>query len=452
MEKRNLEIYNAITQKLLSQFASDSDKNVVFSPLSILVLLGILADATGSETREEIAKALGCDDNAEEIIEWLTAAQKDLMKSGALISSNAVCIREDIKNKIASGYEKHLQDVFDGKLFTAKDMVDAVNRWVNEKTNGMIPQIADESMSAMLACLMNAIAFEAKWDKKYEYDDIDAGEFTNSDGSCKEVTMMRSTEWQYIEDAHFTGFTKPYKEVGYSFMALLPKKEEPEYLHKALDGINLTKLFHSRNGEKVITSIPEYTLEFGQELNDFCKGLGIEKAFSDNADFSPMIDEWLKVDKIIHKAKIQVDRNGTKAVAVTIAVACAGCVPRFDYKIVDLDRPFVFAIVHEDTGLPVFAGVVNHLEDSYSEPECFETEDVFFDTDEEFEEYMKTKFHGIANRIHPDKSPLYESSEEIRELFADAQKYYKEKDVYGIQVVEHNLNRLLEELGENQYE
>ena len=111
MEKRNLDIYNAITQKLLSQCASDSDNNVVFSPLSILVLLGILADATGSETREEIAKALGCDDNAEEIIEWLTAAQKDLMKSGALISSNAVCIREDIKNKIASGYEKHLQDV-----------------------------------------------------------------------------------------------------------------------------------------------------------------------------------------------------------------------------------------------------------------------------------------------------------------------------------------------------
>ena len=45
------------------------------------------------ETREEIAKALGSDDNAEKIIEWLTAAQKDLMESGALISSNAVCIR-----------------------------------------------------------------------------------------------------------------------------------------------------------------------------------------------------------------------------------------------------------------------------------------------------------------------------------------------------------------------
>ena len=138
MEKRNLEIYNAITQKLLSQFASDIDKNVVFSPLSILVLLGILADATGSETREEIAKALGSDDNAEEIIEWLTAAQKDLMESGALISSNAVCIREDIKNKIASGYDKHLQDVFDRQgqeMDGTADMLSALYMlWVQEYT------------------------------------------------------------------------------------------------------------------------------------------------------------------------------------------------------------------------------------------------------------------------------------------------------------------------------
>ena len=108
----------------------------------------------------------------------------------------------------------------------------------------------------------------------------------------------------------------------------------------------------------------------------------------------------------------------------------------------------MFAIVHDDTGIPVFAGVVNHLEDSYTEPEGFEPEDVFFDSNEEFEEYMKTKFHNIANRIHPDKSPLYESSEEIRELFADAQRYYKENDPFGIQVVEYNLNRLLEEIGE----
>ena len=43
---------------------------------------------------------------------------------------------------------------------------------------------------------------------------------------------------------------------------------------------------------------------------------------------------------------------------------------------------------------------------------------------------------------------FYESSEDIRELYADAKKYYRRKDPFGIQVVEYNLNRLLEEFGE----
>lgn len=444
----SLKIYNDITRKLLSRFAADENRNIVFSPLSVLVLLGMLADATGTQTREEISKAIGCDADPKEIIAWLSDVQKKLEESGALSSANAVCIKEDIKKKVASGYEDHLKEVFDGRLFSAKDMVDAVNKWVNQNTKGMIPQIADESMNTMLACLMNAIAFEAKWGQKYEYDDIDYGDFNNSDGTCSEVTMMRSTEWQYIEDSHFTGFTKPYKEVGYSYMALLPKKDDPKYLRKAIEKMDLTSLYNSKSGEKVVTEIPEYKLEFGDQLNDFCKGLGIESAFSDHADFSPMIDEWIKVDQIIHKAFIQVDRNGTKAAAVTAAVCCAGCAPVFDYKIVDLDRPFVFAIVHDDTGLPVFVGVVNHLEGGEYDIESVELDELYFDTEEECQEYVKSTFHKIADRIHPDKSTLYDSSEEIRQLFADAQKYYKECDPWGLQVVEHNLNSLLTEMGE----
>lgn len=101
----------------------------------------------------------------------------------------------------------------------------------------------------MLACLINAVAFEAKWSKEYEYDNLDYGEFNNSDGTCSEVTMMRSAEWQYIEDPHFTGFTKPYKEVGYSYMALLPRNEDPEYMRKAIENLDLTSLFNSKSEE-----------------------------------------------------------------------------------------------------------------------------------------------------------------------------------------------------------
>lgn len=75
-----------------------------------------------------------------------------------------------------------------------------------------------------------------------------------------------------------------------------------------------------------------------------------------------MSSEWLKADAVIHKARIEVDRQGTKASAVSAMVVVAGCAPDYDrIKYVALNRPFLYAIVHEKTGLPVFAGILNRL-------------------------------------------------------------------------------------------
>lgn len=115
-------------------------------------------------------------------------------------------------------------------------------------------------------------------------------------------------------------------------------------------------------------------------------------------------------------------------------------------KEVILDRPFVFAIVHNDTGLPVFAGVVNHIKEGEYDAERFEPEECIFETEEEAEAYLKDMYHRIADRVHPDKNPLYEKSEEIRQLFAEAQEAYKLKDPFWLQMIEYNLKRTLSEL------
>lgn len=72
-----------------------------------------------------------------------------------------------------------------------------------------------------------------------------------------------------------------------------------------------------------------------------------------------MSREWLKVDSIVHKAHIEVDRKGTKAAAVTMAFVVAGCAPLGGFKSVVLNRPFVYAIMNRETKLPVFAGIYN---------------------------------------------------------------------------------------------
>lgn len=89
--------------------------------------------------------------------------------------------------------------------------------------------------------------------------------------------------------------------------------------------------------------------------------MGIRTTFTPEADFSPLSSAQLMVDAIIHKAHIEVDSQGTKAAAITEEVM-VGCCPNFDAKEVYLDRPFVYANMHVETRLPVFVGVLNHVD------------------------------------------------------------------------------------------
>ena len=84
--------------------------------------------------------------------------------------------------------------------------------------------------------------------------------------------------------------------------------------------------------------------------------------FENGADFSNMINEQIKVSDVIQKAFIKVNRDGTKAAVVTGMICELGCCTREEVKRVELNRPFIYAIVNVDTGLPVFVGSVNKLE------------------------------------------------------------------------------------------
>ncbi len=356
--------YNEITRYLMESFAkAKKGENIVISPTSIIMLLGIAADAVQGKTRDEILDVIGSNISYEELMAVLKEIQTNSSASDSLMLSNAVCVKDRISESVSPTYPERLRDVFDGKLFTSADIVRDVNAWVKEKTKGMIEKAADESMNERLACLMNAIAFEAEWLEPYEEDDIYDGEFNNADGTVTEVQMLDSSEDTYIEDEFFTGFMKPYKDEKYVFMALLPKKKKSaSFLLRTIKQIDFSKLFNESVYGTVYVTMPEFKYDFGEDMTELCKELGISTLFTPEADFSPMSSEWLKVDSIIHKAHIEVDRMGTKAVAVTMAYVVDGCAPSMDFKSVCLDRPFVYAIMDTETCWPVFTGIYNQAE------------------------------------------------------------------------------------------
>lgn len=358
---------------------SDLSKNVVVSPLSIYILLTILCESSNGKTKDEILELIVGKEQMKdtEFIQSLIEIIGEIYSSASSQCSmaNALITKEEYVNAFNKEKLESLKKTFQLETFNGKDINTLINDWVSKKTIGLIPQIVDDHAKFDFA-LLNAIAFSGRWEERYRPKDIDEdGIFTNSNGFAEKVTMMSSEEHKGIIDQDVIGFTKPYKEGAFDFMALVPNKDEIPLLPEAEDMSlspllkkhiieKLHVLYESKKEGKVFVTIPEYDFSYDVTLNDALQELGIHYIFSENADMSPLVNiSESHVDEILHKATIKVDRNGTKAAAVTIAQACIGACPRFldDDLVVDLDRPFIFSIMHKNTGIPVFIGIVNTI-------------------------------------------------------------------------------------------
>ena len=353
------ERFNEISRTILSHMLESSDKNIVFSPYSIYVILDILVNSTSGKTKNEVTSFLS---DGTYSSDTLSVIDQHLEGSDQFSSTNAAMVKSDLNKYIDKLYIQMLKDHYDAEYFSTKDLIKEVNDWVCKKTKGKITQIADDTMKDMVFALINAVSFNAEWLEEYDGFRIYEDEFTNYDNTKSDVIIMHSNEDYYIEDDTFTGFIKKYKGEEFSFLGLLPKDNKVS-LKNTVNNLNITNLYSKAKEAIVLVAIPEYRTEYGIELSDLFKSEGIKEAFTDNADFSPVCTEIPpKIQKIIHKACIEVDKQGTKVEAITFeSVECGSAPDSDEIKEVELNRPFIYSIVHNKTHLPLFFGVVNKL-------------------------------------------------------------------------------------------
>lgn len=255
------ERYNELTREMLLEFGKNKG-NVIFSPFSILTLLCMAADLTDTETRKQILNIISKHCPYGEVKDAISELTKELSKDPTMSVANALCVNAKIAETIKEDFRSSLMRDFDAKIFDSKNIVNDVNKWVSKKTKGMISEIADPSMKNMLACLMNAVCFDAKWQEPYKEEDICEDDFTNYDGSVSEVTMMSSSEYGYIKNKRLQGFVKPYKGNRYSFMALLPEKKSYDELLGCLKDLDFSRLFKEKQNTEVKVDMPEFKHDF----------------------------------------------------------------------------------------------------------------------------------------------------------------------------------------------
>ena len=252
----------------------------------------------------------------------------------------------------------------------------------------MIPTVIQDLDPLAAAVLVNALAFEGEWAEPYEDYQVHENDFTNANGESEDAVYLAETGDTYFESDKAVGFTKPYYGNEYAFLAILPKEKISANDFMAEFTADDYRKFYDSKTDKwdVRTIIPKFSYDYEYLMNDTLKEMGADDAFSpDDADFSNIAelkDENLYISKVIHKTHIELDQYGTKAAAATVvemdmAMAVADPV---EYKEVYLDRPFAYAIIDLETGVPVFIGTVNSL-DGMADQNTDGTDDVLPDDD-----------------------------------------------------------------------
>ena len=116
---------------------------------------------------------------------------------------------------------------------------------------------------------------------------------------------------------------------------------------------------------RINLSLPKFDISSQTDLSQTLQALGVTSVFnSSTADFSPLIrqthfDGSVRLSKIDHAARVQIDEEGIAAAAYTIMQAPGESIPPEQEVDFVLDRPFLFLITSRDN-LPLFAGVVNN--------------------------------------------------------------------------------------------
>ena len=84
----------------------------------------------------------------------------------------------------------------------------------------------------------------------------------------------------------------------------------------------------------------------------------------DSANFSKLgrSTDNLYCSLVKQKVFIELNRTGTRAAAITQIEISSGSRLKQPKLMVILDRPFVYALVDNSTGLPLFVGAVTHLD------------------------------------------------------------------------------------------
>jgi serpin B len=367
---------NLFAVDLYARLRSTEKGNLFFSPQSISTALAVTYAGARGETAEEMARTMHF------------SLPQDRLPAGYAELTQAVrggggtqSYRLSIANRLWGQRGMSFLDAF--VAVTRRDygaelgLVDfatnaegargEINGWVAKETEQKIRDLIPAGVLGpdTRLVLANAIYFRGDWARQFEKSATHEQPFHVSGGTTVAVPLMfakMTAGFGGQPDVGLKVVELPYKGDDLSMVVLLP--DAPEGLAEMEAKLTAESLRQWTAGlarRDVLVYLPRFSMESGFGLGSTLAAMGMPLAFSDRADFSGMNGTRdLSISAVLHKARVDVDEQGTEAAAATgVAVGVRAVRPE-EPPTFRADHPFVFFIRHNPTGAILFLGRVTN--------------------------------------------------------------------------------------------
>ncbi len=371
-EKQTLQNSNTFAFKAFSELNTmkPADENLFISPLSLSMALAMTYNGADGSTKAGMKKALSLDNLTDEELnksfQSLAAYLPSIDQTVTFTPSNAIWYSN--KYTPQATFVQKSKDYFSAQIqglnFADVDASKStMNGWVKEKTQGKIESIVDEISASHVMFLMNAIYFKGTWTYAFDKKQTYQGPFYLANGSAPNKTFMSTkAEVAYVQDADKVLVNLPYGNKQFMMTLIMPTEDKTlTQLMSTLNAENLSGwLSNTQTATKQVV-IPKFTVKGDytkKEFNTILIRLGMGEAFSNQADFSKLLENFSKGDlaisEVAHKTFIEVNEEGTEAAAVT-SIGVGTTNVNVETPLV-FNRPFVYLIREKDSGAILFMG------------------------------------------------------------------------------------------------
>jgi len=357
----------ALAKEASRLLLTGNGENRVYSPINVYLVMSLLAETSGGDTRAEILQALGVDSikelrNTVDSL-WNAHYMDDGNMTSLLANSiwldNSIIVKKEVMQILQDTYKT---SAFQGDM-RSPAMTKQLQKWLNTQTDNLLESSVDSAGfdEDTLMALASTILFRTTWVDEFNTSKTAKATFHSPAGQVEADFMFESGNKMYYWGDNFSAVGKSLVNSGCMWFFLPDKGVKVD---KLLDDPQVNALLQDCSTYKqqkyliVNFKAPKFDVVSEIKLNEALQDLGIKTAFTSAANFSPISnDADLYVSGADHSARVMIDEKGVTGAAYTLILCGAGAPPD---EIIDftLDRPFLFVVQGHD-GVPLFVGIVN---------------------------------------------------------------------------------------------